>query len=285
MIRIPHHSGSPCGGRSLSGSGFTLIEVVISVALMSMILVSAYLCLNAGLSSQKLIEPRLEIAQNARVALAMLTSDLRNACPLSTNFDFLGTPRMLGTAQADNLDFATHSYAPARAEEGDYCQVSYFAQENPKTGKLSLWRRRNPVISLDPLSGGKREELITGLRGVRYEYFDGFDWYTSWGEINTAKALSSNRSQPNLSGLPDAVRITLAFDPDQRTKADREKSADTTEDPPLVFQTVVRLELAAGLRGGVTRTTGGGASGGDNGPGNNNGPEMNMQPGQFNPGN
>ena len=32
---------------------FTLIEIVIAVSLMSLILVSAYLCLNAGLASAK----------------------------------------------------------------------------------------------------------------------------------------------------------------------------------------------------------------------------------------
>src|SRR5262249_43612856 len=42
-----------------SMAGFTLIEVVISSALMALIVVSAYLCLQAALSSQKLIEPRV----------------------------------------------------------------------------------------------------------------------------------------------------------------------------------------------------------------------------------
>ena len=88
-------------------SGFTLIELIISSVLMTMILVSAYSCLNAAYSSQKLIEPRVEIIQNARVAMAILSADLRGACPLSTNYQFLGMHRMLGEMDADNLDFAT----------------------------------------------------------------------------------------------------------------------------------------------------------------------------------
>ena len=40
-------------------SGFTLIELIISAVLMTMILVSAYVCLNAAFSSQKMIEPRV----------------------------------------------------------------------------------------------------------------------------------------------------------------------------------------------------------------------------------
>src|SRR6516162_1847351 len=68
-------------------SGFTLIEVVISAALMALILTSGYVCLNAAISTQKMVEPRGEILQNARVALNLIAADLRCACPLSKETD------------------------------------------------------------------------------------------------------------------------------------------------------------------------------------------------------
>src|SRR5215471_2325606 len=215
--------------------GFTLIELVISAGLMSLILVSAYLCLHAALSSQKLIEPRLEVLQSARVALALITTDLRCACPLSKDSDFLGTHRMLGDAEADSLDFATHNYTPRRLHEGDFCEVSVFLDKNPRSGQLSLWRRRNPRISMDPLSGGSREELAKGVRGLRFEFSDGVDWYESWGDTK-GKEQFSLRYHPNLSGMPEAVRITLWLNPGpQRKPVEGEDSA--TNEPPLVFQT------------------------------------------------
>ena len=228
-----------------SASAFTLIEVVICSALMALIVVSAYLCLHAALSSQKLIEPRVGVLQNARVALALIAADLRCACPLSKEFQFLGMHRMLGELEADNLDFATHNYTPRRAREGDYCQVSLYMDKDPESGQFALYRRRNPAIALDPLAGGSREELARGLRGVRFEYYDGFDWYDSWGEVEgAAKAQSSYRVRSNLTGMPEAVRITLWFDPNPRTKAAESQEEPVTE-PPLVFQTVARLNLAA----------------------------------------
>src|SRR6266498_3787519 len=87
--------------------GFTLIELVISASLMAILLVGAYLCLSSGLASQKLIESRGEAVQSARVALALMSADLRGACPLSKDIQFLGMDRMLGDVEADNLDFAT----------------------------------------------------------------------------------------------------------------------------------------------------------------------------------
>jgi len=225
-------------------SAFTLVEVVISGALMAMILVSAYLCFSAAISSQKLIEPRIEIFQNARVAMALMTADLRAACPLSKDFDLLGMHRTLGSLPADSLDFATHHYTPRRPREGDLCEVSFFVDKDPESGQLLLFRRRNPTIALDPLSGGSREELARGLRGLRFEYYDGLEWYDTWGEVEgKAKAENSYRYRGNLTGLPEAVRITLWFDTQPRPKATPGEETAPTQ-PPLVFQTVARLNLA-----------------------------------------
>jgi hypothetical protein len=258
-----------------------LIELIISAALMSMILVSAYFCLNAAFSTQKIIEPRVEIIQSARVALAIMSADLRGACPLSTNYPFLGMHRTVGESDADNLDFATHNYTPNRAREGDFCEVSFYVDKDPLSDTFTLWRRRNPTLAFDPLSGGSREEIARGLRGLRFEYYDGFDWYDTWGDVEgNGKQLTSARDQPNLFGLPDAVRITLLFDRSSRPRAPPSSpsasasaaasvsvpspetaatvpaasvaSEKDSAEPPLVFQTVARLNLAHSAERGVS---------------------------------
>ncbi len=224
-------------------SAFTLIEMIISGGIMSVILVSAYVCLNSGLVSQRLIEARADAAQTARVALNLISADLRGACPLSDQFDFLGMQRTLGDVQADNLDFATHNYTPKRPGEGDYCQVSYFLEKDPRSENFVLWRRRNPVIGLDPLMGGNREEIARGVRGIRFEYYDGYEWYDQWGDVDgRGKLQNSLKEHYNLTGLPEAVRITLQIE----AKAGKAKPSEegTASEPPLTFQTVARLNLA-----------------------------------------
>lgn len=230
--------------RTVARGGFTLVEIIIASSLMAIILVSGYVCLEAAVSTQKMIEPRIEIIQNARVAMALMTADLRNACPLSPDYDFLGMHRMLGDVQADNIDFATHNYTPAHAGEGDFCQTSLFLEPDPDSSDYILWRRRNPRIGLNPLAGGSREEIATGLRGVKFEYYDGIDWYDTWGDVEQrGKAQTSRKEQYNLEGLPEAVRITLWFDSNpHRGKA--KVSDSSTNQPPLVYQTVARLNLA-----------------------------------------
>ncbi len=234
-------------------SGFTLIEVVIASALMALVLVSAYACLSAGYASQKIIEPRAEVIQNARVAMALMAADLRGACVLSTETEFVGMTRTLDEARADNLDFATHNYSPQKPHEGDYCQESFYVDKDATTGHLSLYRRRNPIIAMDPLSGGSREEIAQSLRGLKFEYYDGVEWYDSWGETKTSGretaavkvGINGSKSGGNLSGLPAAVRITLYLDANPNRKPVKtDAPAPERSEPPLVFQTVARLNLA-----------------------------------------
>ncbi len=238
--------------------GFTLIEVVISSALMALILVSAYLCLSAGFAAQKLVEPRADVFQSARVTMALVTADLRGACTLPGDSAFLGMKRMIGDHEADNLDFATHNYTPRRAHEADFCEVSYYVDQDPQSGELSLWRRSNPTLALDPLSGGSRREITPNIIGVRYEFSDGQDWYDEWGEVKgAAKAGNSQRQQNNLEGLPEAVRITLLMDPSAKPGSRTNSPAGgPMVDAPLVFQTVVSLNLADANQGNSDVSTG-----------------------------
>jgi hypothetical protein len=226
--------------RSSRAAAFTLIELVISSALMALILLSGYLCLSSALSSQRMIHARAQAAQSARVALALISADLRSACLLSKEFQFLGMDRMLGDTEADNLDFGSRNYSPRRVGEADFCEVSYFVDLEPGSGKLSLWRRRDATPDDEPLAGGSREEIAHGVRGLRFEYYDGWEWFDEWGDPQRkGKAQSSTLPPPNLTGLPEAVRITLWLDSNEKRVA-----AGDEEETSMVFQTVARLNLA-----------------------------------------
>ena len=196
-------------------------------------------------------------------------ADLRGACPLDKDSELIGMQRTLGDIEADNLDFATHNYTPKRAHEGDFCEESLYLGADPETGQICLYRRGNPRIASDPFSGGSKEEIAKGVRGLRFEYFDGLDWYNEWGDAE-GKTQYSNRQRANSAGLPEAVRITLWLDPDPGSKpvgtaAIAVADSETKPEPAFVFQTVVRLNLASaaksdsstGSSGTATPDTGG----------------------------
>lgn len=257
--------------RGLRGvAAFTLIELIISSALMALILASGYMCLSSALSSRRMIESRADVAQNARVTLALIAADLRSACLLSKEFQFMGMDRMLGEVEADNLDFGTRNYTPRRTGEADFCEVSYFVAPEPESGQFSLWRRRDPTPDDEPLAGGGREEIARGVRGVRFEYYDGWEWFDEWGDPEgKGKAQNSLLEQSNLTGLPDAVRVTLWLDSNEKRTSDGDG-----EEISLVFQTVAHLNLARAARSSASAS-----ESGESGAANNPTQPQNAPPG------
>lgn len=234
-----------------SQAAFTLVELMVSAALLAGILGAAYICLSAGVWSQRLIESRADAVQSGRVALALLAADLRCARPLSADFALLGLSRRLGETPADNLDFATQNYEPREPGEADFCEVSYFLDRDRESGELVLWRRRDATLDPEPLSGGSREEIARGVRGLRFQYFDGWEWFDTWGSTEARRPEQNSAFDPgNLYGLPQAVRVWLWLDASSRPTRRRADTPDPAE-PPLLFQTVVRLELASAGSAGV----------------------------------
>jgi hypothetical protein len=199
------------------------------------------------------------MAQGARVAMSLMSADLRAACPLSKATEFVGMPRKLGKVLADNLDFGTHNYVPKKQREGDFCETSYYLDKAPGATTFSLWRRRDASPDDDVFGGGTREELVKGVRGLQFEYYDGFDWFDEWGDPNGKERKRSEDTQkPNATGLPEAVRITLIVGNSQTKPAsDGLEAKEEDEEPPIVFRTVARLELAAALYQQSTSASGG----------------------------
>ncbi len=222
---------------------FTLIEMIISGALMALVLTSAYVCLSAAYSTQRMIDSRSDAAQNGRVALTLIAADLRSTVPVSKEAEFVGMHRLLDQDNADNLDFGTRNYVPRHSREPDYCEVSYFVERDPATTTLTLFRRRDSTPDPEPFSGGTREEIARGLLGLRFEYYDGLDWYDNWGDPSGKKKLSTF-PEPNVSGLPEAVRVTITLRPgfEHRNHSRRQQDSD---EPPMTMQTVARVNLSS----------------------------------------
>ena len=54
-----------------------------------------------------------------------------------------------------------------------------------------------------------------------------------------------------LSGMPEAVRITLSFDPNPKRSAKKAgPETETTSEPAMTFETTVRLNLTAASQSG-----------------------------------
>jgi prepilin-type N-terminal cleavage/methylation domain-containing protein len=251
--------------------GFTLVELVIGSVVLSGVLLAAYFTLEAGLASEEVLEWRRDASQGARAALALLAADLRSACRLSEEIDFIGMDRDLGGVEADNVDFGTRNWSPAGPGESDFAETSWYVRRDPDTNEVGLWRRKDSTPDPEPLAGGRTEEILAPIAGFRLEYFDGFFWEDGWGgetALVTPAGGAASREPPRspessesprpptaatrlsaASGLPSAVRITLALAPPGRSEEPRDRRAGEEAEPgassALLFRTTVHLNLAA----------------------------------------
>lgn len=235
--------------------GITLIELLVGVSILAIIAGAAGACLLGGLRTREVIDARADVLQVGRVVEELLERDFRNAIPLHPEREFVGLDRELDSVAADTVDFATRHFEPQTPGERDACEVSYFVDREPGGSGLALYRRTDPTPDEFPLEGGFRELICHGVRGFQVEYYDGFEWYETWGPQRERVVERTERSlfAGNLTGLPDAVRITLSLEEGSGERAPGFWS-DAEALEPLVFRTVVHLVNAEWARWGSSYT-------------------------------
>ena len=224
--------------------GFTLAEMLVATIVISGVIASSYYALDAGLAARDVVSERSDALQKARIALEILRADLRAACAWDDEFEFVGLDREVSGADADNLDFASHRWTPWKPGQSDIVEVSFYIEKSRVDGRRALWRRIDPTPDGQPLEGGFREELMSGVEALRFEYSDGFEWYDEWGKQvqRTRELTERSLFQTNDSGLPDAVRVTVSMAPDAKPSRIRSSA------PPVTLQTTVFLPLAERVR-------------------------------------
>lgn len=238
MFRQSIHQGN---------KGFTLIEIIIASAIITIIAGGAYASMRAAVATQKMVQERNDSMQTARTILNMIRDDLRATIPMLGESEFLGLNRTLGEMDGDNLDFATRNYSYSLPGESDFSEVSYFVTPGPGANELSLMRRRDPTPDNKPLEGGRIEILASGIKSINYQYYDGIEWFDDWGSIDTIKVEEDSLLVPgNLYGIPSAIRITIVVGKPSDPEADPTlvENQNRKDEPPAVLHTTVFIHAS-----------------------------------------
>lgn len=201
--------------------GFTLLEVVLAIAVLGMVMAMLTLSLSATLRVVEMTEKQEEIFFVAQTAMRRITEDLTAAVP-SAESPFTGEKQGLRDRRADQLLFASRArliFNPNKQKPG-LALIRYQALEDPADRRmLRLTRLDTPILpGVDTVKGLVQEEadptflLADGLRAVRFTYFnrEGQE-LDGWGEEGQAM------EEGKAGTLPVAVHCTLEFwvDPDQ----------------------------------------------------------------------
>jgi len=192
-------------------SGFTLLEVLIAVAVLGLIGGLTWKTFDGAFSIKTRIEQAEERDQMVRSALNRFAREVSMTF-VSEHYDrkrFRERPTLFrlrdGRRSADLLftSFA-HERLHVDAKESDQALFEYSIGPDPRDGsRLDLFRRVKPLLDEEPERGGDQQVLAEGVLGFSVEAWDPKDreWRAEW-----------NSNGPDRTGgllLPPRVRVSL----------------------------------------------------------------------------
>ena len=192
--------------RRMKQTGFTLMELMLSLALLALIMIILFGSFHAVAISKLHAETRLESDQEAGTLMWLMARELRGAVftPLIPSHVLLvGQASKQGSMPMDSITFATLNPAHRRTLDSFGAEqiVSYAAVSNPNhRGWFMLTRSSNSGLlqtttppSLPPTV------LASNVISVHFRYYNGFQWLESW----------DSTSAPAGQALPQAISIEL----------------------------------------------------------------------------
>jgi type II secretion system protein J len=195
--------------------GITLIEIMIAMAVFSLLGVMVYGSFSGSLRAQQDIEALQARNHEVRLALLRISRELQGAFLVkNTNQISLEALRsqtiFVGKQEGGSarLDFTalSHQRTQADVNESDQCEISYFVRASKdQPGKRELVRRESKRIDADPTKGGVLSPVVRGVSTFELEYYDfeKQDWLKEW---------NSNDAIGQPDRLPPFVRVTLGID-------------------------------------------------------------------------
>ena len=154
--------------RTLSLTGFTLVEVMVAVTIGGFIMLVAVGTLKAITSSSKMVDTNINAAAEVRFAMNLIARDLVNFYRDENieNTKLIGTTEESSDGNASYLVFYTLNRMKARADqpEGDIYEVEYSLL---KDGERSLLMRR-----LWPNPNEEYDDEPHGIQAVRCFFLD-----------------------------------------------------------------------------------------------------------------
>ena len=193
-----------------SAGGFTLIEVMLALAILGFITTLMWGSFSQTATNKKANESAQERTHTVRVALMRMAREIEMSYLSASENTALTNRRtfLVGSSHADvdELQFSAFAHQRLRGglAEGDTALISYFGERDPDDRRvLNLMRRETRRLQSENPSdmAGESYILCPGVARVKFAYYDHKmkEWVNDWSTLNA--------SGPQY--LPTHIRITL----------------------------------------------------------------------------
>lgn len=224
-------------------AGFTLIEVVITVAILMSLTIAIASMLKSGFEVKAGLSEKAAMLHRLSVSMDKIAKDVQFTYYVSLkDADRNGIDRKMKTvfkidkgSPGDKLSLTTKTHQAIRsgAAESEFTYVVYDLKDSKdQPGRKDLYRAETPAIPLDLKDEPPMRLLAKNIKALTLEYWRGDDWAKSdyW---DTGRGESRN-------ALPKLVRITIeAYLHDAKEGDQRDEATDGATDK---LTTVVYVE-------------------------------------------
>jgi len=193
--------------RTKQPRGFTLIEVLIAVFILSVVMATVYVSYSSTMKTARQMEEESAIYNMARVAMDRIGKDLTSLQTSEGSFYFSAEKKKLGQREFSHLSFwsAAHLSFGESDAKGRPATIIYYAAENDEKTGFSLFR-----ADMDGAKPQKDEStppgfvLCKNVDAFRVSFYDESGSQTdSWD----ATAAHGTSKRP----IPTAVKIELSL--------------------------------------------------------------------------
>jgi len=208
--------------RCRSSAGFTLLELLIAITLLSLLLAALFGGLRLGARAWERSEERLDESARLQVVQNFLRERLTEAYPLTAE-DQTGRLRLAFEGTADALRFVT--VMPAYLGTG-FAELVLEVDDRSETRDLVVqWRRFELSPQLDDQEP-QVKVLLADIEGLEIAYYGALArgepilWYERWREV---------------MALPQLVRLRVVFAEQDRRYWPDLIVRPMTDAPPPIF--------------------------------------------------
>jgi type II secretion system protein J len=182
-------------------SAFTLLELLVAMALMTIIASSLYASLSIGFKAKESSETAMDMSRSGQITMEILKQEIMAALPpdglLAGQFKGLDERDDDGN-NSDTLTFYSVNHNQIDDETASDIRKIQLALVVPEDSEEQIVVRSITTNLLSPKTPEPVEETICRkVRALNFRYFDGYEWQDGWDSID------------NDDSLPQAVEITI----------------------------------------------------------------------------
>jgi general secretion pathway protein J len=193
-----------CTLHASSKRGFTLIEILVAIAILAVVLSTIYVSYISTMRVVKNLEYSDEIYYMARITLERMVLDLQSACKGKDSYEFMTLKDSTGKLPMKGVSFLSRAHLDfSGGDTMAAAQISYELESDPDSGGFSIIRRDVLKQGEGP-TGGEGFILCRRLQFVNLRFYD-----STGREYPTWDSMSGSEAQRNK--VPSAILIELNF--------------------------------------------------------------------------